>query len=226
MPQEGTAGTSRQQFKIVGTRPLRPDGIDKVTGKARFGADMNVPGMLWGLVLRSPHAHAHIKRIDAAKALALDGVKAVLTAADLPDHSRGDQNLRDALENVMARRKALYDGHPVAAVAATSPGIARRALKLITVEYEVLPHVTDVEAAMADDAPILHDHIFTEGVEPKPRTPSNVAYRHQFGHGDLDKGFKAADVIIERTFRTEAAHQGYIEPHACLADLKADGSGD
>ena len=226
MPQDGTAGTSRQQFKIVGTRPPRPDGIDKVTGKARFGADMNVPGMLWGLVLRSPHAHARIKRIDAAQALALDGVKAVLTSADLPDHANGDQSLRDALENVMARRKALYDGHPVAAVAATSPAIARQALKLIKVDYEVLPHVTDVEAAMADDAPILHDHIFTEGVEPKPRTPSNVAYRHQFGHGDLDKGFATADVIVERTFRTEAAHQGYIEPHACLADLRADGSAD
>jgi CO/xanthine dehydrogenase Mo-binding subunit len=226
MAQDGTASASRQQFKVVGTRPLRPDGIDKVTGKARFGADLYVPGMLWGLVLRSPHAHARIKRIDAAKALALDGVKAVLTSSDLPDHANGDQSLRDALENVMARRKALYDGHPVAAVAATSPAIARQALKLITVDYEVLPHVTDVEAAMADDAPILHDHIFTEGVEPKPRRASNVAYRHQFGHGDLDKGFAAADVIVERSFRTEATHQGYIEPHACLADLRADGSAD
>src|SRR5262249_61604675 len=91
-PQAAPAGTSRQ-FKVVGTRPLRPDGIDKVTGKARFGADMYMPGMLWGLVLRSPHAHARIKRIDAVKALALDGVKAVLTAAHLPDHSDGDQGL-------------------------------------------------------------------------------------------------------------------------------------
>ncbi|HKD57527.1 MAG TPA: xanthine dehydrogenase family protein molybdopterin-binding subunit [Hyphomicrobiaceae bacterium] len=200
--------------------------MDKVTGKARFGADMYVPGMLWGLVLRSPHAHARIKKIDAGRALALDGVKAVLTSADLPDHSNGDAGLRDALENVMARRKALYDGHPVAAVAATTQAIARQALKLITVDYEVLPHVTDVEAAMAPDAPILHNHIFTEGVEPKPKAPSNVAYRHQFGHGDVEKGFKAADVVIERTFRTEATHQGYIEPHACLGDLRADGSAD
>jgi CO/xanthine dehydrogenase Mo-binding subunit len=225
MPQDGTASGTRQ-FKVVGTRPPRPDGIDKVTGKARFGADLYVPGMLWGLVLRSPHAHARIKRIDASRALALDGVKAVLTSADLPDHSNGDAGLRDALENVMARRKALYDGHPVAAVAATTPAIARQALRLITVDYAVLPHVTDVEAAMAPDAPILHDHIFTEGVEPKPRAPSNVAYRHQFGHGNIEKGFKAADVVIERTFRTEATHQGYIEPHACLGDLRADGSAD
>ncbi|HJU30514.1 MAG TPA: molybdopterin cofactor-binding domain-containing protein, partial [Hyphomicrobiaceae bacterium] len=226
MPQDGTTARSHRQFKVVGTRPLRPDGIDKVTGKARFGADMHMPGMLHGLVLRSPHAHARIKRIDAGKALALDGVRAVLTSADLPDHSNGDQGHRDALENVMARRKALYDGHPVAAVAATSLAVARQALKLIDVDYEVLPHVTDVEAAMAPDAPVLHDHIFTQGVRPKPKKPSNIAHRHAFGRGDVEKGFEAADVVIERTFRTAASHQGYIEPHACLADLKADGSGE
>ena len=224
MPQDGT--TADRQFKIVGTRPLRPDGIDKVTGKARFGADMSVPGMLYGIVLRSPHAHARINHINAARALALDGVKAVLTSADLPDYSNGDQGLHDVLGNVMARRKAFYDGHPVAAVAAVSPAIARKALGRIDVEYEVLPHVTDVEAAMAPDAPILHDHIFTEGVQPKSDKPSNIVARHQFGHGDPAKGFEAADVVIERTFRTEAAHQGYIEPHACLADLRTDGSGD
>jgi CO/xanthine dehydrogenase Mo-binding subunit len=138
MPQDGATTRSPRQFKIVGTRPLRPDGIDKVTGKARFGADMYMPGMLYGFVLRSPHAHARIKRIDAASAIALDGVKAVLTSLDLPDHANGDQGLRDALENVMARNKALYDGHPVAAVAAVSPAIARQALKMIKVDYEVL----------------------------------------------------------------------------------------
>jgi CO/xanthine dehydrogenase Mo-binding subunit len=226
MPQDGTPAKTRQRFKVVGTRPLRPDGIDKVTGKARFGADMSLPGMLHGLVLRSPHAHARIKRIDPAAALALEGVKAVVTSADLPDLTKGDRGMQDVLENVMARSKALYDGHPVAAVAAVSPQVARAALKRIKVDYEVLPHVTDVERAMASDAPVLHDHIFTEGVTPKPRKPSNVASRHQFGHGDLEKGFKAADVVIERSFRTEAAHQGYIEPHACVASLRPDGAGD
>src|SRR5262249_518571 len=184
MPQDGTAGSTRQ-FKVVGTRPPRPDGVDKVTGRARFGADMYVPGMLWGVVLRSPHAHARIKRIDPAEPLPLDGAKAAFTSPDLPDHSNGDPGLRDALENVLARRKALYDGPPVAAVAATTPAVARQALKLITVDYEVLPHVTDVAAAMASDAPILHDHIFTEGVEPKAKAPSNVAYRHYFCHGEV-----------------------------------------
>src|SRR5262245_57709773 len=91
MPQDDATTRSPQQFKVVGTRPLRPDGSDKVTGKARFGADIYMPGMLYGLVLRSPHAHARIKRIDAANALALDGVKAVLTSSDLPDHADGDR---------------------------------------------------------------------------------------------------------------------------------------
>jgi CO/xanthine dehydrogenase Mo-binding subunit len=226
MAQDGTTLGSRQQFRIIGTRPLRPDGVDKVTGRARYGADVQVPGMLHGLVLRSPHAHARIKSIDASEALALDGVKAVVTSADLPDLTNGDRALRDVLENIMARGKALYDGHAVAAVAATSLKIARRALKLIRVDYEVLAHVTDVEAAMAPGAPILHDDLFTEGVVPRPAKPSNVAQRHEFGHGDPGEGFRAADVVIERTFRTEAAHQGYIEPHACLADLKSDGSGE
>lgn len=225
MPQDGTPAGPRQQFKIVGSRPLRPDGIDKVTGRARFGADIRVPGMLHGLVLRSPHAHARIKAIDTSRALALAGVKAVLTSSDLPDRTNGDGAMRDILENIMARCKALYDGHAVAAVAAVSLSVARQALRLIEVDYEVLPHVTDVEAAMAPDAPILHDHILTEGIKPKPMQRSNIAHRYQFGHGDLDDGFKAADVVLERTFRTEATHQGYIEPHACLADLKADGSG-
>src|SRR5215216_3199407 len=128
MPLDTKPATAGQSFAVVGTRPLRPDGIDKVTGKARFGADISAPGMLHGAVLRSPHAHARIRRIDATKALALDGVKAVLTSVDLPDHSNGNRDVRDVLENVMARDKALYDGHAVAAVAATSISVARKAL--------------------------------------------------------------------------------------------------
>jgi len=224
MAQDGSKPAKR--FKIVGSRPVRPDGIDKVTGKARFGADIAVPGMLTGLVLRSPHAHAHIKKIDTTAAEALNGVKAILTSADLPDHTKGDRGLLDTLENVMARGKVLYDGHAVAAVAAIDVSTARMALKLIKVDYEVLPHVTDVEAAMSPDAPVLHAHIITEGLKPKPKRPSNIASRHEFGHGDVDVGFEAADIVIERTFKTEAAHQGYIEPNACLATLRPDGTGE
>ncbi len=209
-------------FKVVGTRPDRPDGIDKVTGRARFGADMKAPGMLIGQILRSPHPHARIKSIDTSRAEALAGVKGVVTAADFDlneDHG-------DVLDNCMARGKALYEGHAVAAVAATSALIARKALKLIDINYEILPHVTDVDAAMAADAPLLHDGMITAGVEPAPTTPSNVAERFEFGHGDVDAGFAKADVIIERSYKTEATHQGYIEPHACLANMVQDGQGE
>jgi CO/xanthine dehydrogenase Mo-binding subunit len=215
-------------YKVVGHRHNRPDGIDKVTGRAKFGADLVAPGLLHGKILRSPHAHARIKSIDTSKALALEGVKAIVTAADFPDHPQvlEDGELTNIRYNVMAREKALYDGHAVAAVAASNPRIAAKALKLIEVNYEVLPHVVDVELAMKDDAPILHDHIRTEGVEDAPDRPTNVAERIELGYGDVEAGFAEADVVIERQFRTGAAHQGYIEPHACLANISGDGSGD
>ena len=172
----------KESLKIVGTRPIRPDGVDKVTGRANFGADMKMPGMLWGKIKRSPHAHARIVSINTDKAMELPGVKAVTTRADFPDippekRSIGamPHNLWDLSRNCMAKGKALYEGHAVAAVAATSPAIAEQALDLIEVEYEVLPHVMDVEAAMEPDAPVLHDDIFTSGVDPKPTKPSNIA---------------------------------------------------
>jgi CO/xanthine dehydrogenase Mo-binding subunit len=217
-------------LKVVGTRPIRPDGVDKVTGRANFGADMTMPGMLWGKIKRSPHAHARILSIKADKALALPGVKAVVSGADFPvvtperaHIGAAPANLRDLSRNVIARGKALYEGHAVAAVAATSPAIAEQALDLIEVEYEVLPHVLDVEAAMAPDAPVLHDDIFTAGVEPKPTTPSNVSKIVRFAKGDVEAGFKQADIVIERRYTTQPVHQGYIEPHACLVSVGADG---
>src|SRR5467141_3090028 len=167
--------------KVVGSRPIRPDGVDKVTGRANFGADMVMPGMLWGRIKRSPHAHARIVSINTDKALAHPGVKAVTTRADFPDIppdrrviGAAPHNLWDLSRNCMARGKVLYEGHAVAAVAAISPAIAEEALDLIEVEYEVLPHVMDVEAAMAPDSPLLHDDIFTAGVEPKPTKPSYI----------------------------------------------------
>ena len=208
-------------FKIVGTRPIRPDGIDKVTGRARFGADMSAPGMLVGLVLRSPHAHARIRGIDTAKAEALPGVKAVVTSADFGEVS---DDLRDILHNVMAHGKALYDGHAVAAVAAASASVARQALGLIEVGYEVLPHVIDVDEAMRPGAPVLHEGRSDETV-PEGMS-ANVMHRFEFGHGDVEAGLAEADVVIERSFRTAATHQGYIEPHACLASMGPDGQAD
>jgi CO/xanthine dehydrogenase Mo-binding subunit len=220
------ASYTAQKFKSVGTRPIRPDGVDKVTGRARFGADFNMPGQLVGRILRSPHAHAKIKKIDTSKAEKLQGVKAVITSADLPDLTDGNGEMYDILDNCMARGKALYDGHAVAAVAAVDAGTARKALKLIKVDYEVLPHVTDVDEAVKPTAPLLHKTMFTGGVDPKPAKPSNIANRSQYGHGDIEKGFKDADFIVERSYRTEQTHQGYIEPHACVASVNSDGSGD
>ena len=152
---DGAKLNDMENLSWVGTRPPRPDGVDKVTGKARFGADLSLPGMLHGRVLRSPHAHAILKSIDTSKAEALPGVKAIVTRDDFNDMPSefvpaGEMmvNYRDIVRNVMAREKVLYDGHAVAAVAATSPSIARKALKLIEVDYEVLPHVIDVELSL------------------------------------------------------------------------------
>jgi CO/xanthine dehydrogenase Mo-binding subunit len=220
----------KASLKVVGTRPVRPDGVDKVTGRANFGADMAMPGMLWGKIKRSPHAHARILSIDCQKALALPGVKAVVTRADFPDVAperayigEAPANLRDLSRNCMAKGKVLYEGHAVAAVAAISPAIAEEALDLITVEYEVLPHVLDVEAAMRPDAPVLHDDLFTAGIDPKPTKPSNIAKRVHFAKGDVDKGFAEAEVIVERRYTTKPVHQAYIEPHACVVSVAPDG---
>ncbi len=217
-------------LKVVGTRPVRPDGADKVTGKAMYGADLAMPGMVVGKILRSPHAHARIVSIDTRKARALPGVKAIVTAADFPDlaseeFEAGESagNLRDLSQNVMARHVVLYDGHAVAAVAATSSSIADEALALIVVDYEVLPHVTEVEAAMSPDAPVLHAHMFTQGLAVTPDKPSNIAKRNELTRGDLAAAFAEADVTVEGRYTTAAVHQGYIEPHACVASYAADG---
>ncbi len=209
-------------FKVVGTRPDRPDGIDKVTGRAKFGADMYAPGMLHAAIVRSPHAHAKIVNIDTSKAEAMAEVKAVATRADFVEGLTGeDWNI---LENVMAGEKALYDGHAVAAVAATSALAARDAAKLVEVTYQILPHVTDVDMAMEEGAPVIREgaanHSVPDGLHP------NVVRFHESGHGDVDKGFAEADLVVEDTFQTEATHQGYIEPHACLAQLGNDGRGE
>ncbi len=217
-------------LKVVGTRPIRPDGVDKVTGRAVFAADTRASGMLWGKILRSPHAHARIVSIDTAKAEKLPGVQAVVTAKDFPEIANeeafvgeGPMNFRDLSCNVMARTKALYEGHAVAAVAATTQAIADEALALIDVKYDVLPFVIDVDEAMADNAPVLHDDMFTGGVNPKPTKPSNVAKVVTFKKGDAEAGFKDAEVIVEGKYTTKPVHQGYIEPHACLATYAPDG---
>ena len=205
---------SSKEYNVVGKRPIRHDGYDKVTGKAQYGADIQLPGMLQGHVLRSPHAHAKILSIDTSKAEALLDIRAVVTAADLPLAedaavvlgSGPPVNLSHVSSNVLAREKVLYRGHPIAAVAAVSAHAAQEALSLIEVEYEVLPAVTDVEAAMKPGAPRLHQKF--EG---------NVAAHNQSVLGDVDRGFDEAEVIVEREYRTQTVHQGYIEPHSATA---------
>ena len=228
-----TIAFGEKKLKVVGTRPLRPDGVPKVTGLARFGADYSLPGMLWGRILRSPHAHARIRSIDTSKAQALPGVKAVMTSQDLPEQKfeyvgpeRVAVNFWHMTCNIMARGKVLYEGHAVAAVAAISRAVADEALRLIKVDYEVLPHVIDVEEAMRPDAPLLFEDMITRGVEPAPIKPSNISKRIELKIGDLEAGFAAADEIVERSFKTAPVHQGYIEPQACLARFDTDGQGE
>ena len=210
------------KFKYIGTRPNRPDGLDKVTGRAKYGADFNAPNMLHAAVLRSPHAHARITKIDTSKAEALSGVKAIVTRADFPTGLKGENFYLQ--ENTIAGDRVLYDGHAVATVAATSALIAKDAIKLIEVDYEILPHVTDVDEAMKPDAHVIRedaqDHSVPEGLPP------NIVSYMDFGHGDLEAGFSDADLIMENTYKTEAAHQGYIEPHACVGQLGQDGKGE
>ena len=212
-------------YKWVGTRPIRPDGLEKVTGKARFGADLVLPGMLYGKVVRSPHAHARIVSIDTSAAESMEGVKAVITGADFPDLAANGAHPSDidVANNAIARDKVLYEGHVVAAVAAITREQAEAAAKAVAVTYEVLPHVLTVDDAMADNAPLLHEAMITKGVDPATEEPSNIASKILHERGDLDQGFGEADAVVEREFTTKPVHQGYIEPHAAVADANSDG---
>src|SRR6266850_2243499 len=163
-----------QAYKVIGTRPLRHDATEKVTGRAVYGADVQLAGLLHGRVLRSPHAHARIRGIDTRKAAALPGVLAVVTSQELPDAGdkiadlgEGAIVLRHLSNNCLALGKALYKGHAVAAVAAINPHVAEEALGLIEVQYEPLPPVMEVRAAMKDGAPLLHDDLVTESMGKK-----------------------------------------------------------
>ena len=217
-------------YKVIGTRPVRPDGADKVTGRAVYGGDMRLAGMLHGKVLRSPHAHARIRSIDTSKAKALPGVKAVVTAHDMPKAEDRMANLGEMSVNVkhlsnnaLAYDKVLYRGHAVAAVAATNVHIAEEALKLIEVDYEVLPAAIDVLSAMKDDAPILHEDQKMMELGQQTDKVSNIVNHFQHKLGEPGSGFAEADVIIEREFDTATVHQGYIEPHNATAMWNEEG---
>ncbi|MDA0264935.1 MAG: xanthine dehydrogenase family protein molybdopterin-binding subunit [Chloroflexi bacterium] len=232
---------SNQEFNVVGTRPIRHDGNDKVTGRARYSADMTLPRLLHGKILRSPHAHARIRSIDPTRALSLDGVKAVVTAADFAQPSGKIADLGEGAmanpkwisNNCMAAEKALYKGHAVAAVAATTLGIAEQAMALIDVDYEVLQAVVDLPSAMKDDAPILHERLAnSENANIRPGglrddddtgKATNISNHFVFELGDPEKGLKKADIVVEREYTTSTVHQGYIEPHTATAMWGEDG---
>jgi len=231
-----------QEYQVIGTRPIRPDGTDKVTGRAQYGADVRLTGLLYGKILRSPHAHARIKAIDISRALAYPGVKAVITSAELPQPSGKVTDLGEGAminprfmsNNCMAKDKVLYKGHAVAAVAAASWHVAEEAIALIEVDYEVLPAVMTAQEAMRPDAPILHERLMSlenPNIRPgglreedDPGKGSNIANHFVFEVGDVAQGFREAEVIVEREFHTAAVHQGYIEPHSATALWNADGS--
>ena len=223
--------TADGKYRVIGTRPIRHDGVDKVTGAAMYGGDVRLPGLLYGKVLRSPHPHARILSIDTSRALAVDGVRAVATADDLVEtvdklSNIGETtvNVREIAKNSLASDKVLYVGHAVAAVCATDPHIAEEALDLIDVEYEVLEPVVDVRKAMEDGAPLLDEERTTRALGEDTGKKSNIASHNQHAMGDLDAGFAEADVIVEREFETATIHQGYIEPHNTTVWWKKDGT--
>ena len=221
---------SEVEYNIVGKRPIRPDGVDKVTGRAQYGADVKLTGLLSGRVLRSPHPHARIRSLDTSRAEALDGVKAVITAKDLPFASLSKEELggdygrlKFASDHMVASDKALFKGHPVAAVAAVNAHVAESALALIEVDYEVLPAVVDVREAMQEGSPLIHEELRTSSMGEIAVKPSNVASHLTYEKGDAEQGFAQADVVIERELTTASVHQGYIEPHNSTAFWNADG---
>ncbi len=221
---------SQNGHKVIGTRPIRHDGVDKVTGRAIYGADIQLTGLLYGAIKRSPHPHARIKSIDTSRAEAHPGVRAVVTAHDLPqiadklaDLGEAIVNLRDASNNVLAYGKVLYKGHAVAGVAAVNLHVAQEAVELIDVEYEPLPHVTGVLEAMEDGAPILHEDMKTTSMGEETDKVSNIANHFQHKMGEPDDGFAEADVVVEREFTTQTVHQGYIETHNATALWNEEG---
>ncbi len=221
---------TKTDYKVVGNSPIRHDGLEKVTGRAVYGGDVKVPGLIWGDVIRSPHAHARIKSIDTSAAEAMDGVFAVLTHADFPvaderEISAGEDvvNLKRDQANVMADDKVHYTGHVVAAVAAIDRNTAQEAANKIKVEYDVLTNVSDVDTAMAEDAPIILESLVGDHLgEDVPNTNIAKVFRHEFG--DLEQAFDRSDLVIERTFSLSMIHQGYIEPHNATAVWAEDGN--
>ena len=209
------------EFYAVGKSVPRIDALSKVTGEAIYTADVNLPGMLYGLAKRSPHPHARIARINTRRAEVLAGVKAVITANDVSDILIG-LKLRDL--PILARNEVRFAGEKVAAVAAVDEETAREALELIDVEYEVLPALLDVNEAMREGAALVHENLHTYSGLPSAVKQTNVFLHETFTKGEAASGFSQADFILEQTFTTPIVHQGYMETHAALVDVSPDGA--
>ncbi len=208
---------------IIGSGVARVEGADKVSGRATYGADVHFKDALWGKILRSPYPHARIKSIDVSKAEKVQGVKAIVTGKDEPEHYQG-KSIRDI--PVLCWDKARFIGDRIAAVAAETLDAAEEALSLIEVEYEELPAVFDVLEAMKPDAPVLHDNApGYEGAPADIMAPAggNVLNKLTWGKGDIDKGFREADLVLEHQFRIPIHHQGYLEPQSFLVKIENDG---
>ena len=210
------------EYSVLGKRLPRLDAFKKVTGRALFSADIMLPEMLWGKFLASRYPHAGIRRLNVTRAESLAGVIAVITAADVP----GEKTRKDPV-CPLAVEKVVFAGQPVAAVAAADPDIAEEALSLIEVEYEALPPLTDAFEAMQPGAPLIHPGLYTnlntEDRKGKAAEPSNITWQLEFGRGDVEAGFKAADIVQENTFHTQTVHHGYLEPQVTVAKVDAEG---
>ena len=225
------APTPSPALQVIGKRLPRVDGRERVTGQAIYPADLALPNMVHAKLLRSPHAHARIARIDTSRAAALKGVLAIVTAADFPELPVGatipmgelGYDMWMVAQVNMARHKVHWVGQPVAGVAAVDVHVAEAALALIEVDYEPLAPVLDIAAAMAPDAPILHDYVFTKGVEPRPRAPSNVCSRVVIARGDTARALGEAAATAQASVRVDTAHQGYLEPQVVVAQVDANG---
>src|SRR3990172_4169312 len=208
---------------VIGAPVLRADGPDKAAGRTIYAADIKFPGMVWGKVLRSPHAHARIARIDAAKARRVPGVRAVITGKEIPGHFTGKM-IRDM--PVLCWGVVRFVGDRVAAVAAETVEAAEDALALIEVDYEELPAVFDPLEAMAESAPLIHENVAAYDGGPKDKLAldlRNGLTRLAWRKGDVERGFREADLVFEHSFRIPARHQGYIEPHAGVVEIDGDG---
>jgi carbon-monoxide dehydrogenase large subunit len=216
------AGLPLRPPRGVGQSMPRLEAAEKALGRAVYTDDMVLPGMLHGALVLSPHAHARIVSIDAARALALPGVRAVVTGADLPDHRTG-MLIHD--ETALARDRVRYPGEPVAAIAAVDPVIARAAALLIDVTYERLPAVFTIDDALAPGAPVLHEGFdsYFKVMDVGARQAPNALCRSRMTHGDVEDGFARADLVLERTYETAAQYHAYLEPASALASFDAAG---